>query len=159
MTVYLPALDVILNRIVVDRGSQLALSLRAIDGVAETVQWLESQAYEVLLVGLPGEGQGGRGILASTMPLAAPESAWDVAPTIADLAGFPASEEMPGRSLAVPSQQRPRIATYGERSREQQGATVSDEYYESLKSLGYIRSKKAKGERRMANGERRKAKG
>jgi hypothetical protein len=138
VTVYLPALDVILNRIDSDRGTQLAQSLRAIDRVAGTAQWLRFQGYEVLMVGLPGERQAGRGIIASTIDLAAPQSAWDVAPTIAHLAGFPASEEMPGRSLG-PGAPSARIATYGDRAAGDGAATVSEEYYESLRSLGYIR--------------------
>jgi len=101
------------------------------------VQWLRDQAYEVLLVGLPGEGQSGQGVIASTIALQKLESSWDVAPTLAELAGFPASEEMPGRSAVASSQ--PRIATYGERSRTETSTRLNQEYYESLKSLGYIR--------------------
>jgi hypothetical protein len=136
-TVYLPALDVILNRLDTDRSRQLAQSLRAMDGVGETVQWLRGEGYEVLLVGIAGEGQSGEGLFASTVPLQKPTSSWDVAPTIAELAGFPASEEMPGRSAVASSQ--PRIATYGERSRTETTTRLNQEYYESLRSLGYIR--------------------
>lgn len=136
-TVYLPALDVILNRLETDRSTQLAQSLRAMDGVSETVQWLRGRAYEVLLIGIAGEGQSGQGVLASTIALDRPESSWDIAPTVAELAGFPASEEMPGRSAAKTNQ--PRIATYGERSRTESATRLNQEYYESLKSLGYIR--------------------
>lgn len=136
-TVYLPALDVILNRLESDRSTQLSQSLRAMDGVSETVQWLRGQAYEVLLIGIAGEGEGGQGVLASTIALEKPDSSWDVAPTIAELAGFPASEEMPGRPAVKTSQ--PRIATYGERSRTEAAERLNQEYYESLRSLGYIR--------------------
>lgn len=136
-TVYLPALDVILNRLDGDRSTQLAQSLRAMDGVSETVQWLRGRAYEVLLIGIAGEGQSGQGVLASTIALDRPQSSWDVAPTIAELAGFPASEEMPGKPAVRTSQ--PRIVTYGERSRAESATRLNREYYESLKSLGYIR--------------------
>src|SRR5688500_3169649 len=80
VTVYLPALDVILNRLDTDRSTQLAQSLRAMEGVSQTVQWLRGQAYEVLLVGIAGEGQSGQGVLASTIALQKLESSWDVAP-------------------------------------------------------------------------------
>ena len=91
----------------------------------------------MLLNGIAGEGQSVQGVLASTIALTKPESSWDVAPTIAELAGFPASEEMPGRSAVKTSQ--PRIATYGERSRTESATRLNQEYYESLRSLGYIR--------------------
>ena len=137
-TVYLPALDVVLNRVSYDPSTQLARSVRAIDGVADAVRWLKSQNYEVLLVGMPGEGQSGRAVIASTLPLRQPSSAWDVAPTVATLLGFPASNEMPGRSLAVGGSPQ-RIATYGDRARRDPAAKLNQEYFESLKSLGYIR--------------------
>ncbi|HUP47192.1 MAG TPA: hypothetical protein VNA04_00230, partial [Thermoanaerobaculia bacterium] len=114
-TVYLPALDVILNRLAADRSTQLAQSLRAIDGIAEAVRWLREHDYQVLLVGLPGEGQSGSAVIAATLPLQQPSSAWDLAPTLATLLGFPPSAEMPGRSVA-PGPEPPRIATYGERA-------------------------------------------
>jgi arylsulfatase A-like enzyme len=61
-----------------------------------------------------------------------------VAPTVLDLLGFPLSEEMPGRSLAgTPSQAR--IASYGHRTAAQNAQQMNEEYYENLKSLGYIR--------------------
>ncbi|HUP44143.1 MAG TPA: hypothetical protein VM779_01390, partial [Thermoanaerobaculia bacterium] len=131
VTIYLPALDVILNRTSADRGSQLGPSLRAIDGIVEVVGWLRAQAYEVLLVGMPGEGQSGRGVIAATIELDEPASAWDVIPTVAHLAGFPPSQEMPGRSLA-PGRPLPPIDTYGERSRTERAPAVDQEYYESL---------------------------
>lgn len=137
-TVYLPALDVILNRLPADRSQQLAMSLRAIDGVAEAVRGLRGQAYEVLLAGLPGEGQSGSAVIASTVPLKRPSSAWDVAPTLAALLGFPASGEMPGQPLAT-GEALPRIATYGERGSAAGRINLNEEYFESLKSLGYIR--------------------
>ena len=137
-TVYLPALDVILNRVSYDRSTRLARSVQAIDGVASTVRWLTSQDYEVLLVGMPGEAQNGRAVIASTLPLRQPSSAWDVAPTLVSLFGFPASEEMPGRTLAGGGTPQ-RIATYGDRARRDPATKLNQEYFESLKSLGYIR--------------------
>ena len=51
--------------------------------------------------------------------------------------GFPASAEMPGNSL-VPTD-LPRIASYGPRAGQSDNAKVNEEYYNNLKSLGYIR--------------------
>ena len=82
---------------------------------------------------------GGSGVLAWTFPAKpASANAYDVAPTLCDLLGFPATREMPGRSIAsVP--ELPRIATFGRRAARAETAKVNDEYYKSLKSLGYIR--------------------
>lgn len=137
-TVYLPSLDVVLNRVERDRATQLAASLRALDGIASTVAAVRARGYEVVLIGLPGEGQRGNAILASTLPLRKAASAWDLAPSLLDLLGFPLSAEMPGSSLVSGSAQ-PRIATYGNRSSAPPPATMNQEYYENLKSLGYVR--------------------
>jgi hypothetical protein len=132
-TVYLPALDVILNRIELDPATKVASSLRALDGIDATAVMAIMDEYEVVLVGMPGEGQRGSPVIASTIPLRA-KSAWDVAPSILTLLGFPASAEMPGGPPG------PRIATYGPRDADATAATsVNEEYYENLKSLGYIR--------------------
>jgi Type I phosphodiesterase / nucleotide pyrophosphatase len=130
--VYLPALDVILNRIELDPAAKLASSLRALDGIGIAVAQAKARGYEVVLVGMPGEGQRGAGVVASTMPLGA-RTAWDVAPALLALLGFPASNEMPGG----PPQSR--IAGYGARETGAAAASVNEEYYENLKSLGYIR--------------------
>ena len=88
--------------------------------------------YEVVLVGMPGEGQRGSAVMASTIPLRA-KSAWDVAPALLSLLGFPASAEMPGGPPG------PRIATYGPRAADATASgSVNEEYYQNLKSLGYI---------------------
>ncbi|HEX8171551.1 MAG TPA: alkaline phosphatase family protein [Thermoanaerobaculia bacterium] len=138
-TVYLPALDVILNRLELDRTAQLAQSLRALDGVAALVAALRARGYEVVLAGLPGDRQSGAAAFASTIPLARPASAWDVAPTLLDLLGFPLSSEMPGRTLTS-SAVDPRIASYGPRATSGAAArSVNEEYYDNLRSLGYIR--------------------
>jgi phosphoribosylcarboxyaminoimidazole (NCAIR) mutase len=137
-TVYLPALDVILNRLGLDESTRLASSVRALDGVASTIAAARKSGYEVILIGLPGDRQSGRAVVASTLPLTAPASAFDLAPTVADLLGFPLSREMPGRSLAGTSEQ-PRVVTYGNRAATPAAAKPNDEYYENLRSLGYIR--------------------
>jgi hypothetical protein len=137
-TVYLPALDVILNRMPLDRSTQIADSVRALDGVVAAIGSLRRRGYDVILVGLPGDRQSGRGIVVSTIRLArAPSSAYDVAPTLCALMGFPASEEMPGGSLV--STDLPRIGSYGPRAVVGGAMKVNEEYYQNLKSLGYIR--------------------
>jgi hypothetical protein len=132
-TVYLPALDVILNRVELDPATKLATSLRALDGIGNVVAQTHARGYEVVLVGMPGEGQRGEAVLASGMPLNA-TSAWDVAPALLALLGFPASAEMPGGTS------QSRVVTYGPRDTSPAAAThINEEYYENLKSLGYIR--------------------
>ncbi|HLJ75054.1 MAG TPA: hypothetical protein VKU62_10740 [Thermoanaerobaculia bacterium] len=137
-TVYMPALDVILNRMPLDRTTQLAESVRALDGVVQTILSLRRRGYDVLLLGLPGDRQGGRGVLVSTMPLArTPASAYDVAPTLCAAMGFPSSAEMPGVPLVTTDLAR--IASYGPRASSRENVTLNDEYYQNLKSLGYIK--------------------
>jgi hypothetical protein len=131
-TVYLPALDVILNRVDLDPSARLTRSLRALDGVKRTIESARARGYEVVLVGMPGDGQSGKAVVASTIPLKL-RSAWDVAPLLLDLLGFPLSEEMPGGTA------QPRISSYGPRDSSGSVHTLNEEYYENLKSLGYIR--------------------
>ena len=137
-TVYLPALDIILNRLYIDSGTKLALSVRAIDAVADLVAEVRKRGYDVILVGLPGDRQSGTGVVAATFATPAAASAYDVAPTLCALLGFPATNEMPGRSIAS-TPELPRIATFGRRATRAEAGKVNDEYYKSLKSLGYIR--------------------
>jgi hypothetical protein len=130
-TVYLPALDVILNRVRRDQSTQLATSLRALDGLANLIALVRARGYEVVLVGMPGEGQSGSAVVESSFPLRS-RSAWDIAPTLLTLLGFPVSAEMPGGT----AQQR--ISSYGARTSSAAAQQLNDEYYENLKSLGYI---------------------
>ena len=132
-TVYLPALDVILNRLPLDASSRLAASVRALDGVAAIVAALRARGFDVVLIGLPGDRQSGRAVIAATFPMAAGAQPFDVAPMIAELMGFPPSSEMPGRAL------EPRIPSYGPRNASSPTTKVDEEYYENLKSLGYIK--------------------
>jgi hypothetical protein len=133
-TVYLPALDIILNRLPLDPATQLAMSVRALENLDRTIA---QAGGEVIVMGLPGEGQRGRGVMASKLPMARqPHSAYDVAPTLCALLGFPASEEMPCRTVIG---NESRIATYGPRAATASATKVNEEYYQNLKSLGYIR--------------------
>jgi len=77
-------------------------------------------------------------MLATTITLAKrPAGAYDVAPTLCALMGFPASSEMPGTPLI--QAELPRIASYGAGAAQRENVRLSNEYYENLKSLGYIR--------------------
>ena len=136
VAVYLPALDVILNRSESDSASRLAQSMQALEGVSFVVAMLREKGYEVVLAGLPGDDQRGSAVIASTAPIS-PRSSWDVAPTLLSLLGFPASREMPGTAAVRESQ--PRIESFGSRRTEGAPAQLNEEYYENLRSLGYIR--------------------
>jgi hypothetical protein len=130
--IYLPALDVILNRIELDPSTKLATSLRALDGVTNTVALVKARGYDVVVAGMPGEGQRGSAVIASTIALPV-RNAWDVAPALLDRLGFPPSAEMPGGSVQT------RIPSYGPRESGTAATTMNQEYYDNLKSLGYIR--------------------
>ena len=133
-TVYLPALDIILNRLTLDPATRLAASVRVLDNLDGLLSKLGNG---VVLIGLPGEGQSGHGVIGTYFPMKTrPRSAFDVAPTLCTLLGFPATDEMPGRSIFANT---PRIPTYGPRAATASPAKVNEEYYENLKSLGYIR--------------------
>ena len=135
-TVYLPALDIILNRLQLDPATRLAASVRALENVRNTIERMRGFGH-VILIGLPGDGQSGRPVIGSDLPMTkTPSSAFDVAPTVYTLLGFPASDEMPGKILIGSS---PRIATYGPRNATTTQTKVNEEYYDSLRSLGYIR--------------------
>jgi hypothetical protein len=137
--IYFPALDVILNRLSLPQSEKLALSIQVLDEIDVAVAAIRSRGIDVLLIGLPGDERSGTAVIAASFPLRLdhPPTALDIAPTALEAIGFPASSEMPGRSLL--GQTMPRIATYGARTSAQQPAKVDEEYYESLRSLGYIR--------------------
>jgi hypothetical protein len=139
VTVYLPALDILLNRMELEPSQRVALSMRALDPLVSTVRELKQRGYDVILVGMPGEGQQSNGIVASTIALQRPLSVVDVAPTIFDRYGFPLSSEMRGKSRLAGSQQNV-IPSFGARTTASgSDPELSPEYYENLKSLGYIR--------------------
>jgi hypothetical protein len=136
-TVYLPALDILLNRLPIDASQKLTYSVVALDGVMATIVAMRSRGFDVIVAGMPGDKQPGQPVIASTLMLAPATTPFDVAPTLCSLMGFPPSSEMPGRTLTGIEPQR--IATYGPRVSTTTAAKVNDEYYENLKSLGYIR--------------------
>jgi hypothetical protein len=136
-TVYLPALDVVLNRLPLDASSRMIASVRILDVVASTIRELNKRGFDVVIVGLPGDHQSGRAVVAATFLLPNDAAPFDVAPTLCAALGFPPSNEMPGRALATKPE--PRIATYGPRSATSLTTKVDQEYYENLKSLGYIK--------------------
>jgi hypothetical protein len=136
-TVYLPALDVVLNRLNADPSAKLTASVRALDGLKATIDAVRARGYDILLAGMPGDNQGGAPVVAASFPLASTTTPFDIVPTIASLMGFPASREMSGRALA--GSELPRIDSYGPRAAGRETGKVNEEYYENLRSLGYIR--------------------
>jgi len=136
-TVYLPALDVVLNRLTADPSTRLTASVHALDGLKTTVDAVRARGYDVLIAGMPGDSQVGSAVVAASFPLAATTTPFDIAPTVASLMGFPPSREMSGRTLA--GSELPRIDSYGPRVSHAQATKLNEEYYENLKSLGYIR--------------------
>lgn len=134
---YLPGLEVISNRLQIDATQRFAATVETLDRATALVRDLRSRGWEIVLAGLPAPGQGGHGVVAATVPLVKPESYLDVAPTLLDLVGFPRSAEMTGRSL-LPESTQTTVPTFGERTRAEAAVPVSREYYESLRSLGYI---------------------
>ena len=136
-TVYLPALDIVLNRLTIDSSDKLTASVRALDGVVSTIAALRARGFDVIVAGMPGDNQRDQAVLASTLTLAPSTTPFDAAPTLCSLMGFPPSAEMSGRTLV--GSEPPRIATYGPRNTSASPAKVNEEYYENLKSLGYIR--------------------
>lgn len=138
VTAFLPALDIILNRIGLDASARLTFSVGQLEAIDQAVSDLHGQGYEVILLGMPGDNQSGRGVIGSTIPLTSrPASALDVAPTLADLQGFPASSEMKGSSL-LPESTQTRLPSFGAREQSSGSQHVDEEYYQSLKSLGYV---------------------
>lgn len=138
VTVYMPALDVLLNRIGLDPAASLTRSAPVFDNLTSVVQQLRSRGYEVVLIGTPGRGQSGSALIASTVELGRAAHVGDIAPTLLDYFGFPASDEMTGASLLEGSSQS-RIATYGVTGgAASQPPASSEEYYQNLKSLGYV---------------------
>lgn len=137
-SVYLPALDIVLNRLASDSTARLALSVEILQQLTLAVRSLQSAGFDVIVVGLPGVGQSGSGVLALTLPMSQKAaSPYDIAPTLLDYFGFPKSREMPGHSLLQASQQ-PEIPTFGARRTSPPREKIDEEYYESLRSLGYI---------------------
>ena len=138
-TVYLPSLDILLNRLSIDTSTRVALAARSVDGIEGVVQAISSRGYAVVLLGMPGERQSGSGVMSWTLrtPCCINGGADDLAPTLCSLLGFPPSNEMTGRSLVPESLGR--IPGYGRRHSSSRPPPVDQEYYRSLRSLGYVR--------------------
>jgi hypothetical protein len=138
VAVYLPALDIYLNRLHVDPGTELAALVRSAEAIETAVEDLRRDGFDVVLAGMPAEEQPGAAVLATDGSLELRGATLlDLAPTLCDLFGFPRSAEMPGRSL-VPQSAQPVIPTFGERQTSQSALPVDEEYYKGLRALGYI---------------------
>lgn len=139
-TAYLPALDILMNRLDIAQGRKVALAVQALDRIAAAVTELEARGFEVILVGSPPEGASGSGVVMATFPILSGD-VWmdDLAPTVLDLFGFPASREMGGKSLVVSSSQG-RVESFGSRTAVPLPDGVDrSEYHDALRSLGYVR--------------------
>ena len=133
-TVYLPALDVILNRLEVGESTRLAGTITALGQIAELVDELKRRGWSIVLIGSGGEADHGA-VIGTTLEMGLEGATLhDIAPTLLALYGFPPSLEMQGEPL-VPA--APYITSYGARE-STETRPVSDDYYENLKSLGYI---------------------
>lgn len=131
VALYLPGLDVLKrSRSRHPAGTEQAVLAQ----IATRIRQLRSDGWEIVLVGTPSVA-GQPATIVTSLP-GTPESLADVVPTMLDLLGFPRSAEMKGSSWISNAQYE--IATYGERSAET-SAPPDEEYYESLRSLGYIR--------------------
>ncbi len=135
-TIYLPALDIVNHRLAVSPTERIATSIRLLSDLSGLVAWIRSRGFDVLLVGTPGDGSA-PGVIASTFPLLPAMGQKDVAPTVYDFFGFPATEEMKGRSR-LPDTSQTRLTSYGSRQSSKTAHPADDEYYEKLRALGYI---------------------
>lgn len=131
--VYLPGLDV-LERTATDQARKDLIRHQILDNLKTAVGRLRAQGWEVIIVGTPSRS-GEQSIIATSLR-GTPRGLLDVAPTLLDALGFPRSAEMAGASWISDGQFE--IATYGERA-PAPATAPDDEYYESLRSLGYIR--------------------
>jgi hypothetical protein len=139
-TAYLPALDIVMNRLEIPQERKVALAVQALDRIAAAVADLKASGFDVVLVGSPPEGAGGTGVITSTREVASGSaSIEDLAPTLLDLFGFPASREMTGRSL-LPGSGQARVESFGSRTSPAVPDTLDrSDYHETLRSLGYVR--------------------
>lgn len=126
-TAYLPALDILRNRLELPDSARLGAVVRALNQLDAAITALNGRQIVVV----------GTDFVASTIPLHSSAGPRDIAPTILDLFGFPASGEMTGKSL-LPGSQQPRILTYGSRL-VKTDTRIDSDYYEKLRSLGYVR--------------------
>lgn len=156
---YLPGLDILRFRLR-DRGAPGSTAMVEAQGALEVyVRWLDRLVAEAVkgpgrtvVLADPGRAAGkgaegfalvaGEGIRPACV--APPIDPLDVAPTLLALAGFPASDEMPGRVVAscVDAPAPPtRVRTFGLRPTvSQEAASAYDpEMIERLRSLGYLR--------------------
>lgn len=159
--VYLPGLDILRTRLGA-RGTaaDTATGFRIQDTVATYVAWLDEavarragrgDGTRMLVVTDPGRSasRGAEGMMLAIGPGVSPScigpvlDPLDVAPTVLAAAGYPASDEMPGRvpTACIAAWDPPaRIATFGRRVPVPAGVSsrYDAELLERLRSLGYL---------------------
>ena len=86
ITLYLPALDVLLNRLDLPAAASAAQSRRVIDEVTRLVMDFRAKGYDIVLVGAPGNG-GGHAVIGTTVATKRRPPLGGGAPTILDFLG------------------------------------------------------------------------
>ncbi|MFN7976019.1 MAG: hypothetical protein U0166_27400 [Acidobacteriota bacterium] len=151
--VYLPGRDIV--RFQLARGDVAAGALAAFDaGIAQRIAPVIARGGTLLIVASPGRSarSATRGMLlllgTSIRPgtRGEPADLLDVAPTFLYLAGFPSSEDLPGRVLADAADDAFRalypvrkIETFGDRRVIGKQVRDDRDLYEDLRSLGYVK--------------------
>lgn len=132
VTLYLPALDIVLNRLEPEERRRVGATIAELELLDSLVARLRELGYDVVLLGLPGLDRDEAGVLAVTggIVLDAPLA---IAPALLEAYGFPASEEMDGRSDDART-----VPSYGPRSGDSSQVEIDADYYDSLRSLGYL---------------------
>ena len=74
---------------------------------------LQDAGWEIVIVGMPGEGAEADAVIASTLPAGSPPTLDSVAPTLLTLMGFPTSDEM-SSDLFLAIEPTSRVASYGD---------------------------------------------
>jgi len=137
VTVYLPALDIVLNRLEISAARRVSHSQRALENLRQLLEQARAAGWEVVVIGAPGSNATGSSLIAASRQFEKSITAKDLAPTLLDLLGFPRSNEMKGISK-LPGSNQETITTYGGRI-DASPTKTDEEYFQNLRSLGYIK--------------------
>lgn len=133
LSLYLPGLDIVLNRLPADRSAGARAIVSTTELLDQLLETLRSNRFEIIIIGLPGETGSQAGFIARSPGAPRAGSAMQIAPAILDAYGFPASREMIEGPAA-----REMIDSYGTRQSAGDTREIDSDYYESLRSLGYL---------------------